>query len=140
MKVNGTNEVWGNLGGKRLRILVAGKGARTVLLWPGLGSTAESFARLLREGATRGYLMAALDPPGQGRSDRIPIRGRSDATEIYLAGLNALRAENAVIGGHSYGAGAALAAVAGSSELCGRTRGVILYDGGYLPFDESPDC
>lgn len=139
MNANGIGERWAELGGKRIRFLVAGEGARTVVLWPGLGGTGESFARLLREGATRGYFMAALDPPGQGLSDSSPIRGRPDAANVFLAVLTALGAKTAILGGHSYGAGATLAAVAGSLELRERTRGVILYDGGYLPFDEPPE-
>ncbi len=117
----------------------SGRRCPAVVLWPGLGSTAESFSRLLREGATRGYLMVAIDPPGQGRSERIPLRGRSDAAAIFLACLDALGVKSAVIGGHSYGAGAALAALVGSPRLRQQTCGVVLYDGGYMPFDESAE-
>ena len=139
MKDGSLNERWAELGGKRIRLLVAGEGTRAVVLWPGLGGTSESFLRLLREGATRGYLMVALDPPGLGLSDRIPLRDRLDASNVYLAVLAALETRTAVLGGHSYGAGATLAAIAGSEHLRDRTRGVILYDGGYLPFDETPE-
>jgi pimeloyl-ACP methyl ester carboxylesterase len=138
MRPNDSHEQYADLSGRRIRMLVAGNGHRTVVLWPGLGATAESFARLLREGADHGYRMAALDPPGQGLSDRIPLRGRSDAAAVFLAVLGELGAKSAVLGGHSYGAGATLAALAGSRELRERTQGVILYDGGYLPFDDSP--
>ena len=139
VKDGSVDERWVELASKKIRLLVAGEGARTVVLWPGLGGTAESFLRLLREGATRGYLMVALDPPGLGLSDRIPFRDRRDAANVYLAVLAALGARTAVLGGHSYGAGATLAALAGSEPLRDRTRGVILYDGGYLPFDETPE-
>ncbi len=139
MRPNGLDERYANLGGRKIRLLVSGEGHRTLVLWPGLGATAESFARLLREGASRGYAMAALDPPGQGLSDRIPLRGRSDAAAVFLAVLAELGAQSAVLGGHSYGAGATLAALAGSRELRKRTQGVILYDGGYLPFDDSAE-
>ncbi len=139
MQANGPDERYAELGGSRIRLLVAGEGHPSVVLWPGLGATAESLARLLRDGASRGYRMAALDPPGQGLSGPVPLRGRSDAAAIFLGVLAALGAKSAVLGGHSYGAGATLAALADSQELRERTRGVILYDGGYLPFDESPE-
>ncbi|MDA8343846.1 MAG: alpha/beta hydrolase [Thermaerobacter sp.] len=132
-------ERWTEVGGRRIRLLAAGEGDRTVVLWPGLGGTAEAFLRQLREGSERGYRLAAIDPPGHGRSDRIPIENRGDVAAVWIAALDALGAEEAVLGGHSYGAVSALAALAESAELSRRTRGLLLYDGGYLSHKEGED-
>ncbi len=122
--------------GARIRCLDEGQGERTVLLWPGLGGTAEAFSRLLRDGAARDYRMVALDPPGHGRSDRMPLRGGAGAAAIFEAARDAVSAARAVIGGHSYGAVAALAALGASQDLLRRTAGLVLYDGGYLSADD----
>lgn len=124
----------------RIRCLEAGQGERTVLLWPGLGGTSEAFLRLLRDGAARGYRMVALDPPGHGRSDRMPLRGGAGAAAIFGAARDAVSAPRAVIGGHSYGAVAALAGLAASQDLSRRTLGLLLYDGGYLTADDDGDA
>ncbi len=122
-------------GGGRIRYLAAGAGEPTLALWPGLGGTGEAFLRLLREGPERGCRIVALDPPGHGRSSRMPLGGGADAAAIFTAVLDDAGAEAAVIGGHSYGAVAALAGLAASPPLSARVQGLLLYDGGYLSAD-----
>ncbi len=54
--------------GRRLRVVTETHDLRSpwLVLWPGLGGTAEEFRRVLREGPHHGYNVAALDPPGHG--------------------------------------------------------------------------
>lgn len=131
MASSGPGERFISLDGSRIRCLVQGEG-ETVLLWPGLGGTAEAFGRLLREGAARHLRMAAIDPPGHGLSGAFPLRSGDAAARVWLAALDQLGAKEAVIGGHSFGAVSTLAGLSSSEELRSRTRALLLYDGGYL--------
>lgn len=104
-------------------------------LWPGLGGTADEFSHLLAEAPTQCVNILALDPPGHGASpptsqlEAKTIYGIWDALCRHMEGQGAARI---LIGGHSYGAYAALMA---ADALLPRLQGLVLVDGGYLdPF------
>ncbi len=107
-----------------------------LVLWPGLGGTAEEFGRLLREGRERGWSVAALDPPGHGLSGAWDRWAAPETDAIWEAVLDAIGAPvDSVLGGHS--AGAYFAAQRAQHHP---TRGLILLDGGYLdPVPEGAD-
>lgn len=132
-------EVWTELQGSRIRSLVAGTGEKALVLWPGLGSTAEAFLRLLKEAPARGARVVAIDPPGHGRSQPLPMKTGLDIAGVWSAVMTNLGLEEAVMGGHSYGAVAALAGAGASMALRSRVQGLLLFDGGYLSNDEGPD-
>jgi pimeloyl-ACP methyl ester carboxylesterase len=77
----------------------------------------------------------ALDPPGHGLSDRWPGFRRADVPDVFAAVLDHLGAKRAVLGGHSYGAAAALAGAAGLGR---RVEALLLYDGGDLSDRRTP--
>ena len=110
-----------------------------MVLWPGLGGTAEAFLRLLGQADAEGCLLVALDPPGHGLTDPLPLHGGQDAALVWRAVLDAFDIRRAVLGGHSYGAVAALAAVAADHGLRSATAGLLLYDGGYLHQEGTPE-
>lgn len=117
-----------------VRVTAADAGASDwLVLWPGLGGTAEEFRRLLREGPDRGWSVAALDPPGHGQSGAWDRWTSGDPDAVWDAVLVALGAPaDSVLGGHSAGAYFAL-----EYAQHHPTRGLILLDGGYL--DPLPD-
>lgn len=125
-----------NIEGRRLRVLTATHdlGSPWLVLWPGLGGTAEEFHRFLREGPGYGYNVAALDPPGHGRSDAWENWNDRTALTVWDAVLEELAPTSALIlGGHSAGAYFAVN-FALQNPLCG---GLVLLEGGCL--DPVPD-
>lgn len=120
--------LWIEVGGRRLRALVQGRRDPFLLLWPGLGVAADAFRRFLREGPREGVSVLALDPPDHGRSDAFDRLGEDDVARVWRAAMEAVGAEKAVLGGHSYGAWAALI---GLLHLPRRVSGIVLLDGGY---------
>ena len=123
--------------GRRQRLLAAGSGRGGLVLWPGLGATAETFGRMLAGAAARGLRIAALDPPGHGRSEPLALRDGCDVARLLSGALEAAGLHRPALGGHSYGAVAVLAALAADPGLARRTPGVLLLDGGYLEHAET---
>lgn len=107
---------------------------RWLILWPGLGGTAEQFLQILNEAPHLEANVLALDPPGHGRTPAVPRLSWDDVWQIWQRALNWVDGEGArtvMVGGHSYGAYAAL----GSAAKDPRVQGYVLLDGGYLePF------
>ncbi|NMP24763.1 alpha/beta fold hydrolase [Sulfobacillus harzensis] len=107
---------------------------RWLLLWPGLGGTAEQFLRLFRESEALRINVLALDPPGHGKTPPGEVLDWDTVQRLWKHALDwaeAAGGRNFIVGGHSYGAYAALGAA--GEDL--RTHGYILLDGGYLePF------
>jgi pimeloyl-ACP methyl ester carboxylesterase len=110
-----------NVGGARLRYIVAGSGPAVVLLHT-LRTQLDMFQKVFPELAKR-YRVYALDYPGHGYSD-IP---RADYTAEFfttsVAGfLDALGIENAILAGESIGGSIALLLAARHNP---RVRGVV---------------
>ncbi len=122
-----------------MRVLYAGQGPCAMVLWPGLGGTAEAFLRLLGQAEAKDCLLVALDPPGHGLTDPLPLQGGQDAALVWRAVLEAFDIRRAVLAGHSYGAVAALSAVAADHGLRSATADLLLYDGGYLHQEGTPE-
>lgn len=112
----------------RVRVLKAGpeRGPAATVCWPGLGLPAEAFWRVLREGGERGLRVAALDPPGHGRSDPAPALARPDAGRVLGAVAEHLGAERYLLVGHSAGAAACVMA---APALGTRLRALVVADG-----------
>lgn len=120
--------------GGRLRVLIADKGHHDwLILWPGMGAVAEEFISLLKQGPEKEINVVALDPPGHGFSDEWRGDFTSESiTEIWSSILSTLSISEAFLGGHSYGA---YAAIWSASSMDKAVKGIILLDGGYLePF------
>ncbi len=101
-----------------------------LILWPGLGATAEEFVRLLREGPGQGWNIAAIDPPGHGQSGAWEIWDESCALTLWERVIESLTpATPPVLGGHSIGACWAIRMAAARPSS---VRGIVLLDGGYL--------
>lgn len=107
---------------------------RWLILWPGLGGTAEQFMALLEAAPDLNVGVLALDPPGHGRTPPWPGNWTwPDVESVWEAALNWVQARGAqqsTVGGHSYGAYAAVMAARDP-----RVGACLLLDGGYLePF------
>lgn len=127
--------------GTRLRLLVSDNGyERWLVLWPGLGGTAEQFIPFLCSGKDNRVNVIAVDPPGHGSSDM----WKGEFTEasvqlIWKSIFETFGAKRALIGGHSYGACCALM---NNTLLLDEVEGIILFDGGYFgpgPSDKTSD-
>lgn len=133
------NERFVMVQGRSVRLLTEGSPASSfwMLLWPGLGGTAEEFLRLLREGPEHGWNVVAIDPPGHGRSDRWDTWSDGDVVSVWDAVLQFLGSPaDVVVGGHSAGAYFAVT-WATRRPPC---RGLVLLEGGYMnPFPEGTD-
>ncbi len=106
---------------------------RWLILWPGLGGTAEQFLRVLDEAPNLDTNVLALDPPGHGRTPEANHLTWDDVRHIWQRACDWIEGQGGrtvIIGGHSYGAYAALGA---GRDV--RIEGYVLLDGGYLePF------
>ena len=101
-----------------------------LILWPGLGEAAEEFSRLLREGPSQGWNVAAIDPPGHGQSGAWDSWDESSALTVWERVIETLTpATPPVLGGHSVGACWAIRMAAARPAS---VRAVVLLDGGYL--------
>lgn len=119
---------------KRLRLLLADGGyERWLVMWPGLGATAEQFTSLLKHGPKMGINVISLDPPGHGFSEPWDKDFTLSSVKEILAGIfTHFKIRSSIIGGHSYGA---YIAAWCSSDLKSVIEGLVLLDGGYLdPF------
>ena len=125
--------------GRSLRILTArhSEVAPWLVLWPGLGGAAEEFLRVLREGPEHGWNVAALDPPGHGRSEAWDTWSGDAVLSVWDGVLEAVGVStDVVLGGHSAGAYDAIL-WASCRSSCG---GLVLLEGGYMdPFAEPID-
>jgi pimeloyl-ACP methyl ester carboxylesterase len=118
--------------GTQLRILTSesARQHRWVLLWPGLGATAEEFLRLLREAPREGWNVAAFDPPGHGHSDWWGTWSDAAPLSVWDMVWDAVgRPERPVVGGHSAGAYFGVQWALGRPDRCG---GLLLLEGGYM--------
>lgn len=108
-----------------------------LLLWPGLGGTAEEFLRLLREGPEHGWNVAAIDAPGHGRSDLWDTWSNENVVAVWDGVHQFLGSPvDVVVGGHS--AGAYFAVTWAMRRPTG--RGLVLLEGGYMnPFPDGTD-
>ena len=96
-----------------------------VILWPGLGMTAEEFLPLFdHENYTS---IVAIDPPGHGQSSAIKKWEKKMVAAVFQRILKDLSSTTAIVGGHSVGAVAALSAL---EVLPLQVSGIILIDGG----------
>lgn len=121
----------------KLRILDANRDAESSLvLWCGLGATAEQFTPLISK--LNSVHIVAVDPPGHGCSD--PWDGAFDERSVqavWEAVLEQFDGRNIWVGGHSYGACSTLM---GTLLQERPIEGVILLDGGYMgPFEQEVD-
>lgn len=126
--------------GHRLRLMVTEHpGLPWLMLWPGLGGTAEEFLRLHREGPTFGWNVASIDPPGHGLSEDWDTWNSESALLVWDAVIGNLSPGiRPVIGGHSAGA---FAALTWAARHLGEWAGLVLLDGGYsdpLPAGTDP--
>lgn len=102
--------------------------SRWLVLWPGLGATAEEFQRLLREGAENDWGVAAVDPPGHGRSPAWEQWDDSSPLAIWDGVYAALgQPTTLVVGGHSAGAYFAVMWAVHRTNCAG----LVLLEGGY---------
>lgn len=125
------------INGGQLRLLIKDEGHDNwLVLWPGMGATAEEFISLLKQGYENGINVASFDPPGHGLSDEWQGDFTKDSiVEIWSSILSALNISKAFLGGHSYGA---YAAIWSTSSFEKTIKGTILLDGGYLePFSDT---
>ena len=133
------NEQFVLVKGHSIRVLMERSPASSgwLLLWPGLGATAEEFLRLLREGPHHGWNVVAIDAPGHGRSDRWDTWNHEDVVSVWDGVLEFLGSPvDVVVGGHSAGA---YFAVTWATRRPG-CRGLVLLEGGYgKPFPDGYD-
>jgi pimeloyl-ACP methyl ester carboxylesterase len=98
-------------GGARLYYEIHGTGPRLVVLTHGILLDSRMNRRLAGDLAERGFRVALLDLPGHGQSDK-PRHASAHRMDSYarhvIALLDALGAEQAVVGGVSLGANVAL--------------------------------
>ena len=103
-----------------------------LVLWPSLGGTAEQFLHLLTEGRSWGINLLAVDPPGHGRTPALPVPWAWPTVDgvwrILLDYAEAHGATTIAVGGHSFGAYAALLGTLHEP----RASAYVLLDGGYL--------
>jgi pimeloyl-ACP methyl ester carboxylesterase len=112
--------------GHRLVYDEYGSGARVVVLLPGLLFSRGMHAPLAETLAERGYRVLCLDLLGHGDSDRPPEMWNYGMTAFgrqAIALLDAAGVKQAVIGGTSLGANAALEAAAAAPE---RVKGMLI--------------
>jgi pimeloyl-ACP methyl ester carboxylesterase len=112
--------------GHRLVYDEYGKGAKVVLLLPGLLFSRKMHAPLAEELAERGYRVLCLDLLGHGDSDRPPEMwnyGMSIFGRQAIALLDAAGVDKAVIGGTSLGANTTLEAAAAAPD---RVKGLLI--------------
>jgi pimeloyl-ACP methyl ester carboxylesterase len=112
--------------GHRLVYDEYGSGARVVVLLPGLLFSRRMHRPLAETLAGRGYRVVCLDLLGHGDSDRPPEMTHYGMTTFgrqAIALLDHLEVKQAVVGGTSLGANAALEAAAGAPE---RVRGLLV--------------
>ncbi|MDA8205669.1 MAG: alpha/beta fold hydrolase [Thermaerobacter sp.] len=133
------NEQFVRVEGHAIRILTATRPGSSLwlLLWSGLGGTAEGFLRLLREDPEHGWNVAAIDAPGHGRSDLWDTLSNEDVVSVWDGVLQFLGSPvDVVVGGHSAGAYFAVT-WATRRPTC---RGLVLLEGGYMnPFPDGTD-
>lgn len=133
------NEQFVLVEGHSVRVLTSSspESALWLLLWPGLGGTAEQFLRLLREGPEHGWNVASIDAPGHGQSDMWDTWSNDAMVSVWDGVLQFLESPiDVVVGGHSAGAYSAVMWAARRAAC----RGLILLEGGYLnPFPEGTD-
>lgn len=121
----------------KLQLLMTDVGSdEWFILWPGMGATAEEFLDILKMGQHHSVNVVSIDPPGHGQSEEWPgVMAKETVEQIWLSLFDQLNIQCAYIGGHSYGA---YAAVWGAGKLVGRISGLILLDGGYMePFTDT---
>jgi pimeloyl-ACP methyl ester carboxylesterase len=112
--------------GHRLVYDEYGSGDRVVVLLPGLLFSRKMHAPLAETLADRGYRVLCLDLLGHGESDRPPEMWNYAMTTFgrqAIALLDAAGVKQAVIGGTSLGANAALEAAAAAPE---RVKGLLI--------------
>jgi pimeloyl-ACP methyl ester carboxylesterase len=112
--------------GHRLVYDEYGKGARAVVLLPGLLFSRRMHRPLAETLAERGHRVICLDPLGHGESDRPEEMWNYSMVSFgaqTLALLDHLELRRAVLGGTSLGANAALEAAAAAPD---RVRGLLL--------------
>jgi pimeloyl-ACP methyl ester carboxylesterase len=112
--------------GHRLAYTVYGDGPRTCVLVHGLLLSQKMHAPLARALAERGHRVVTLDLLGHGRSARprdMTLYSMSFFGEQMIALLDHLELDEAVLGGTSLGANAALEAAAHAPE---RVRGMVV--------------
>jgi pimeloyl-ACP methyl ester carboxylesterase len=112
--------------GHRLVYDEYGAGTRVVVLLPGLLFSRRMHRPLAETLAARGHRVICLDLLGHGDSDRPPEMSNYSMTTFgrqAIALLDHLEVEQAVIGGTSLGANAALEATAAAPE---RVRGLLV--------------
>lgn len=128
------------VGRAQIRLLVADGGHESwLVLWPGICMAAEQFIPFLVTGRGHSVNVVAIDPPGHGLSDpwKVNEMTEQDVKEIWQAIIHELHINRAVIGGHSYGACAALM---GEAPLMEEVTAILLLDGGYSdPTDRTGD-
>lgn len=126
------NTQWLSVEHHRIHVIVAGSGPHTLVCWPGTGEPAEEFLDLMERGASAGYRVAAIDPPGHGLSDAWADGWDwSKAGLILKETLAQLGNPAAMLVGHSLGGTTILMAHAQVPTA----RGLLVLDGG-LPMDQ----
>ena len=132
MNVHQWESTYLSIEGCRLHLLVQDQGYdEWLILWPGMGGTAEQFISLLKKRSKLKLNVIAIDPPGHGLSEDWTADAFTiEATQQIWKGIMTFSAINAAyIGGHSYGAYSALWAIEAIGQ---RVKGIVLLDGGYL--------
>ncbi|MGA7172607.1 MAG: alpha/beta hydrolase [Candidatus Dormiibacterota bacterium] len=88
----------------RVHVLLAGRGARVVLMLPGLEASAGDFAELMARLGSR-YRVAAIDLPGSGLSDPVSFQGhpRLAWNQVVETVADQLGLTDFVLVGHSLG-------------------------------------
>ncbi|BAT59082.1 4,5:9,10-diseco-3-hydroxy-5,9, 17-trioxoandrosta-1(10),2-diene-4-oate hydrolase [Variibacter gotjawalensis] len=96
-----------------------------VVLFHGTAAWSELWRPTMQALVAKGFRAIAFDIPPFGFSDRPGTYTRKDQAERVIDMLTALKAERAIIVGHSFGAGAAVETVMRAPE---KTRALVLVD------------
>jgi len=117
------------ISGQRIRVWTGGTGTALLLLHAAWGDALMSWAPVMNV-LSRDFLVIAPDLPGFGRSGALRRSTLAAFASFLRELLDALKIGLAVVVGNSFGASVAIDF---ASSFPGRTRRLVLVNGGYMP-------